>query len=421
MNVVEGSASGSPTSWRVRVATTDDWPAVVRVGELAFAESQSPEERALERSVHELDRTLLACDGPEVVGVAAAYTFRMTVPGGPAPVAGVTWVSVLPTHRRRGVLTALMREQLEGMHREGREPVAALWASEPGIYGRFGYGAASRALRFEVPRGPRALLPQPHDPTLRLRLVEPEESRDLVEPAYDAVRSVRPGFWERDERWRQRELFDHESVRTGASPLRCVVAEGGDGVRGYARYRTRPSWGQAGPEGTVEVREALAVDPAAYAALLRFLADQDLTRTLSLVRRPLDDPLLELLTDVRSAKVGLADALFVRLVDVERALTARSYATDLDVVLAVADPVCPRNEGRWRLRTWPGGASCERTGDPPDLELPVQTLGAAYLGSARALVRAQAAGQLQERTAGAVHAADRAFTGALEPWCPVVF
>src|SRR6185503_18593563 len=87
-------------------------------------------------------RALAAYDGDEPVALTGAYRFDLSIPGGELPCAGVTWVGVIPTHRRRGILRDLMRRELEDVHSWG-EPIAALWASEAAIYGRFGYGHAA--------------------------------------------------------------------------------------------------------------------------------------------------------------------------------------------------------------------------------------------------------------------------------------
>jgi predicted acetyltransferase len=395
--------------------------AVTRLENAAFGRDLRPERIELEHTVMEFDRTVGAWDHAELVGMTSAYTLTMTVPGGPRQVAGVSWVGVLPTHRRRGILTSLMRHQLASLHEEQREPVAALWSSEPPIYGRFGYGPATRHLELTIGRGPSALHPEPSDGTLRLRLVRPEESIPLVEPVYAAEVARRPGLMARErEGWQRRAIFDPESERGGASSLQVVLAEDGNGVRAYARYSTVAGWDGGGPNGEVQVQEVFALDSAAEATVWRFLADMDLMTRVSVPNRPVDDPLIELLTDPSRADATLRAGLFVRLVDVDRALAARTYATPINIVLAVVDPVCPWNAGSWRLSGDESGAACEPTTAPADLTLSAVDLGAAYLGgtSLRSLADA---GRVQEHRAGAVRAATFAFRSELAPWCSFVF
>jgi predicted acetyltransferase len=313
-----------------------------------------------------------------------------------------------------------MRAQLHGLHDDGGEPVAALWASEGAIYGRFGYGAASRHVALSVPRAPRALAGEPTDPRLRTRLVDPAEHRAACELVRDADRLARPGMFVRDQRWQAVTVFDPPEERQGRSALRCAVVEDGDGPRAYALYATESSWEPAGPRGTVFVREAHAADPAAYATLWRFLADMDLTVKVETGMRPQDDPLLELLLDVRSAVPRLLPALHVRLVDVGRALSSRSYAGDIDLVLDVSDAFCPWNARRWHLHGGIDGARCEPTKAGADLTLSSTELGAAYLGGT-SLTSLAAAGRVVEQRAGALSVATRAFRSDLQPWCPQIY
>src|SRR5262245_9642979 len=98
-----------------------------------------------------VERVHAAWEGERAVGGASALPLLLTVPGGRLPAAGVTAVGVLPTHRRRGILRALMRAQLDDCRRRG-EPVAYLWATEDTIYGRFGYGIASVSGEIEIAR-----------------------------------------------------------------------------------------------------------------------------------------------------------------------------------------------------------------------------------------------------------------------------
>lgn len=410
---------GHPRTYAIRTATEDDWADWIWVGDQAFGMTHTAAENARERSIHELDRSLGAYDGDTLVGTAASYSLRMTLPGGVHPVAGVTWVSVLPSHRRRGILSALMRAQLHGLHSAGGEPVAVLWASEAGIYGRFGYGAATQQLAFTLPRGADAIPAGPRDPSLRMRLV-PGNAVDDVQGVRRRVVPTRPGLYEHDDRWAARAAFDPPGSRHGASALRCVLAEDSTGVRGYARYATSTSWAQAGPAGVVRLRDVHALDPAAYAALWRFVCDIDLTTSVEVRHRPIDDPLLDLLADYQRALPTVRYGIFARLVDLDRALALRRYCTPVDVVLDVRDDFCPWNAGRWRLVGSSEGSTCTRTDAAPDLALSATELGAVYLGGG-SLERLAGAGRVQELRPGALRAASAAFRHDPAPACDEVF
>ena len=403
----------------MRPLGSEDWSSFLGVDSHAFGATMPEELIKAERETFEEDRGIGACAGDDLVGIATAYSYRISVPGAVVPAAAVSWVGVLPTHRRRGVLSALMTAQLHGVHDSGREPLAILWASEPQIYGRFGYGCATRAYSCKVPRDSRALQASiPHDRALRLRLVDPADW-GLTAEVYATVATTRPAVPERDERWWQRAVRDVAALREGRSELRCVIAEDDRGTRGYARYATKQDFADFGA-GVVSVREVMATDAAALAALYRYLFDLDLMASTELWNVPVDDPLLHWLTNPRKAKPVLGDALYVRLVDLPRALSSRTYAVELDVVLDVADELCPWNGGRWRLTGGPAGGGCERTNAPADLSLDVTQLGAAYLGGV-ALTELAAAGRVSEIVPGALRAATLAFAHTPAPWSPAIF
>ena len=403
----------------IRPIETNEFDAFHRVIQHAFGDSQNEEVIAHERELLEFDRTLAAYDGDDLVATAGIYTFEMTVPGRTVPTAGVTWVSVLPTHRRQGLLTRLMRRQLDDVHEAGREPVAALWASEAPIYGRFGYGTASHAYSATVPRQSNRLWPVAGAPDHRIRVVEGDKHIDETVRVYDHDRARRPGMLALRGEWRASRLFYPEAYRRGASPLRTVLAESGDGeVRAYARYATRP--GQEFSQATTVVRELHAVDGPAMAAMLGFLVDLDLSAETAFWLRPADDPVLQLLVDMRSAAVKRSDGLNVRLVDVPAALAARTYAVPVDVVLEVEDVFCPWNAGRWRLSGDPTGATCDATTDPADLTLGVRELGSVYLGGPSLAALADA-GLVREHTPGAVGELSLALHHEPAPWSPFIF
>ncbi len=413
-----------PSYYPIRPVGAEDFDALSRVIEVAFAGPPEPEEmRAVERDLLEFDRTLGVFDGEEVVGSGTIYSFRMTVPGGRSvPTAGVSWVAVLPTHRRRGILRTLMQRQLEDIRAAGREPIAALWASESPIYGRFGYGLASTSLTLAVPRANNALRPVPGADALRVRLVDGEASLDAVQPVYDAAIRRRPGMLQPpSDAWRRARIFDPEFRREGSSLLRTFVVEDGAGeVRAYARYTTKPDWGRGGSAGTATVRELEWLDPAGAAAAWRYLLDLDLVTTVRASNRPVDDPLLHLLLDQRRAQPEIGDALYVRIVDLPAGMTARSYAVPMDLLLEVADDLCPWIAGRWRLAAGEGDARCERTEDPADLRVGVGELGASYLGGTSLHALADA-GLVTEHTPDSVSTLSQALRHEPAPWCPFVF
>ena len=281
----------------LRPVTPDEFGAFSEVPIQAFNDAEwSAEAIEHERAIFEFDRSLAAFDGNQMVGTAAAYSFQLTVPGGVAGAGGVTAVSVLPTHRRRGILSAMMRHQLAGIAARG-EAVAALFASEPGIYGRYGYGCASLQLRLTVRRGEGALSPAAaggvgvgtgHG-SVQLRAAHPTEPRAELAKVYDAAAPHRPGMMARDERWWQSILADPESGRRAMSPLKCLLAGDDSGPRGYALYRTKPDWTEDGlPSGVLAVRELIATDAAATAALWTDLLTRDLIGEVVARQRPVE-------------------------------------------------------------------------------------------------------------------------------------
>ncbi|MDJ1138248.1 GNAT family N-acetyltransferase [Streptomyces iconiensis] len=395
----------------------------------AFAVTKSPEERELDRSLTEPERSIGVWDGDEPVGTAGLLSFRMAVPGGAVvPTAGVTMVSVAATHRRRGVLRSMMRRQLEDLRASGREPLVGLTASEPEIYGRFGYGLAARALWADIDTG-RVALELPRElaaDAARLRLRQVDEAavvRDACEAVYARRVPERPGMLERGPGWERKPLLDAERLRGGASPLRAVLALRDGEPVGFARYAVRPGWSARGSaEAEVVLRDLEALDPAAHAALWQFLWGIDLTTVLRVSARPLDDPWQYLVSDVRRCGASWRDGLFLRPVEVGAALAARSYARPVDVVIEVEDDFCPWNTGRWRLSGDDKGAVCAPTREPADLSLSVRELGAAYLGGT-SLAALERAGLVREARpgSGALREAATAFLSDVEPWLPHTF
>ena len=363
----------------------------------------------------ELDRMLAAFVEGAIVGGAGAFTFDLTVPGGMLPCAGVTIVGVLPTHRRRGILRAMMRAQLDDVRERG-EPLALLWASEAAIYRRFGYGLASLSAAIEVPRE-RTAFREPLEPAGRLRHVGFDEALELFPQAYDRVQRATPGMFARGRSWWEaRRLYDPENRRQGGGEHVRSVLEVDGRVDGYALYRLHWSMDGGVATTTMNVIEAVAATPEATAALWRYLLDVDWVATIKADLLPVDHPLLLLLAEPRRAGFRLGDALWLRLVDVGAALSGRGYARDGRIVLDVRDSFCPWNDGRWTLE----GGEARRGGGDADLSLDVQDLASVYLGGFT-FAELGRAGRVEEVRPGAVRDADELFRSEVAPWCPEIF
>ena len=378
-------------------------------------------ERDLERAerfskVLPLERMHATFDGDRIVGGAGAFPFQLTVPGGPIACGGVTVVGVLPTHRRRGVLTAMMRAQLEDIRDRG-EPIAALWASEEVIYRRFGYGLASFVGEIELASGYSGLRQAP-DPAATSRLITLEDAKTLLPPVYDRVRATTPGMFGRTKDWWElRPLDDPPDRRQGGGVKNALLLELDGKPAGYALYRFHPKFEAGAMAGHVEVIEALADGPVATRELWRILLDMDWKATLKAFLLPIDHPLQHQLVYPRRMRMRIGDGLWVRLVDVGAALSARAYGGDGPVVLEVEDSFLPENGGQWRI----AGGKAERTEDDADVALDVGELGSAYLGgfTFAELVRA---GVVRELNEGGAARADAVFlTAAPKPWCPEIF
>jgi predicted acetyltransferase len=407
---------------QLRPATAEEWPAFLKTMVGAFGETPTGPYTDTPPPVAEMDRSLGLWDRDQVVATAGIYSRQLTVPGGVVPCAGITWVTVAPTHRRRGVLTSMMRRQLTETHEQGREPVAALWASESSIYGRFGYAPATVKGGLSGRSERLRLRPDIDLGTGRVDVVPLETYRPAAAAVYDSVRRFVPGNLARDERWWDRLLRDEPDDRDGSTERRFLLHTEDDGtVTGYAAYRMKGRWTDSGePDGTLIVEEVRASTTPAYASLWKVLLSVDLVRTLQVPMASDDDPLRQLVTDPRALNLRPTDGMWVRLVDVGPALSARRYPTAINLVFEVRDEFCPWNAGRWHVWGHPAGAFCDRTDRDPDLVLSIEELSAAYLGGV-SLATLQAAGRVTEISPGAVTLASTAFFWPVTPWCPEEF
>ncbi|QKW30850.1 GNAT family N-acetyltransferase [Streptomyces seoulensis] len=326
----------------------------------------------------EADDSLLALDEDGApVGTAGAYSFELTLPGDRmTPVPGVTTVGVLPTHRRRGVLTALMRHQLRQFQERGAA-LSVLLASEAVIYRRFGYGPAAFSQRLTVDSH-RSAFAAPVEAAGRIELRRRADSGELLAEVYDRYRRTQPGALSRPARWWSAGAGQPPVAHT---PRHIVLHRDADGTPdGYASYSVGPT-DPVTRTRTLTVDEVIACDDTVHAALVRYCLDHDLVTTTVFANLPPEHPVRWRLKDFRAARTGPSqDGLWVRLLDIPRALAARRYAAGGDLVLEVHDPFLATT-GRYRLTTdAEGHAGCSPTDRAADLTLDVSDLGALYLG-----------------------------------------
>jgi predicted acetyltransferase len=395
----------------LRPVTRDELTEFTMTPLTVFGERFEPARFELDWTSVELDRTLAAFDGDQIVGTGRLYSLELTMPGGHlVPAAGVSWIAVLPTHRRRGILSAIKRTQLDDAAARG-EPLAILYASESGIYRRFGYGVATSSMSVSIERRHSAFLnPVPDG---RVRLVGEDDARKLFPEIFERVRRVQPGAVQRVEAWWPGEFFWRDQDEKGMRNY-CVYESPDGSLDGYAAYRFEAGW-STDSNATVHVHDLVTVAPAARAVLWRYLLDVDLVETIKAWVVPVDEPLRWLLRESRRMRVTrLGDSLWVRVLDAPAALSARTYAVPGRIVFEIVDRIRPGGAaaGRLALDGGPDGADARRTNDEPDLVLDVAGLGGILLGGVRASTLARA-GLVEERTAGALAAADAMF--AVEP------
>jgi predicted acetyltransferase len=402
-------------SFEIRPATPEEFPAVV--GPIMHYFGRTPTHEFSDRfgPVLPAERIHAAFDNGAVVGSGGAFPFETSVPGGFVRAAGITLVGVLPTHRRRGILRGLMRAQIEDIHERG-EPIAYLWASEDALYGRYGYGVASFSGNIDIPRD-RAAYFREFEPAGTIRFLDPDEALDPFMEIQRRAAAQHPGMFVRTpEWWRSRAFSDPEWAREGGGEKVRALLELDGRPAAYALYRLHFSAERGVPRGFTNVIEAVGDSPEATREIWRFLLDIDWMERVRAALLPLDHELFLLLREPRRLRFDYRDGLWVRLVDVEAALNARTYKPGEPVTVEVADELCPWNAGMWELG--PDGAS--RTEREPELRLEVSALGSVYLGGFTFGQLARA-GRIDVLSDGALDRADSLFRSDRYPWCPEIF
>lgn len=406
--------------FEVRTITPDDAELFRRRLARGFGGDAETDTAAAERfeAIAEYDRTLAAFDGDDIIGTGAAFSLGLTVPGGAeVHMGGTTVITVQPTHRRRGVLRSLMERHFDDVAERG-EPLAGLWASESSIYGRFGYGPATYRSIASISSPGVDFGSEPAKGSVRL--VEADEAEPILRSVYEEARPTLAGMLTRsDAWWTHRRMADPEAWRGGKSAHRYLVHEEDGSVTGYATYRQQSKWEDSLADGTIDVTEVIATTATAHSGIWSFLTSVDLFPNVEWRNMPLDDPLPLKITDPRRVRRKLSDALWVRVMDVPVALSARSYDYDGHVIFAVEDESRPENTGTYRLEVSDGVGHCERVSGAGEVVFDIDVLGYLYLGAGDALGMA-AAGRI-EGDPGAVTSLHRIMRTDQQPWCPEVF
>lgn len=399
-------------------ANPEEAAAAIRACEVAFGYGVSEQDMKMWQTIFEHDRVFGVYSGDLLIGAGANYSFELTIPGGSLPTAGVTLIGVKPSHRRQGALRKIIAALHADADQRG-EPLAILWASESNIYQRFGYGMAAMGMALEAERDRMAFL-EDEGPIGRLRQVDEAEALEILPGIYDQVRARTPGMYKRSEDWwRAHVLYDPPEHRSGAGPAFTFVLEVDGRAAGYVIYRIKSDWDLT-PTNSFNLIEAMGIDPVAEKELWRFMTGVDLVARVKAPFQPADYPVHLWVTEPRRLGTRLVETLFLRILDLERALAARSYAAAGALVIEIDDDLHPLNAGRWRLDTRGAQSSVERTDDALDVRLDTRDLAATYLG-AFSLSDLLAAGRGASRSDEVTNLFDAMFRTPRKPWCPEIF
>ena len=400
----------------LRPVTPDEFESWLRAESRAHSNRLDHEPEEL-RPHFDLARSLAVFEGSNIIGGCQAHKLEMSIPGGTSAVAGVANVAVQPTHTRQGVMSRMMRRQMNDIHEWG-EPLAALFASESAIYGRFGYGVGTVHESWQIDRHHNAYSRKYESPG-RIVFMDPEDVAEKLPEVYRRSTAGRPGVFPKPpHKWEEEAASPdaHEPqprVRgRGRGGLFYAAYEQDGRIDGYAIYRSsRPA---------IMVTELMAATREATAALWRFCFDLDLMSNTEAIKRPLDDPLPWMLLDPRRLQRTVRDGVWLRVVDARAALEQRSYSDTGRLTLEVRDDLCPWNNGLFELEGSAEGAACRATDSPADLTIAVSGLASAYLGTVSFTTLADA-GLAGEHTPGALHRADQMFAVQHQPWTPFNF
>lgn len=392
-----------------------------RVVAAAFGEQPSPAHAAAKDPMVDPARWFLATIDGEPCGSVGSFATELTLPGGAAvPAMAVSDVGVSPTHRRQGVAAALMAQQLD-VAADAGDAVAVLHASEAAIYGRFGYGVAVRWRQVRVASARVRFRPDRPMAGGRTRVVSRWDAALVCPEVHDAVRATTPGGLARSPEWWD-VVFGDSRAYLGGDPSHLVIVHEDDAGTpdGYAIYRVHEDWSGGQARHTLAVWELIGTSPAVELDLWATLVDHDLVEAVTGPVR-VDHELFDVVADGRQiSTMWDQDLLWLRVLDVEAVLGARSAGSGDRVVVQVDDPGRPAAGGRFLLAGADGKLTCTRADLPPDATLDVAELSSMALGggSARGLARA---GRIAVHQSDAAARLDRLLQGDPKPWCWVRF
>ena len=405
----------STTSYPISGLAGDEFLPFVRSVARAFGDTLDDRTTAHYAESGDPERALVARDGDRIVGTTTSREFHMSVPYAESVACpGVTAVAVQPTHRRRGILSTLMRAQIDALRSDG-DAWTSLYASEAPIYGRFGFGVATRSQDYRID-GPWRDFVTPVEPAA-IDWLDVPAALERLPGIYEAVRDAVPGMMSMPERmWRWHLEWDPASDRGGASERQIVAI----GDRAYATYRLKPKWSDTGPDQTLRVEDCMAVDAEAHRQMWAYLLGIDLVQHVTAGLLPVDDPLPWWLAQRGRLLVSEGDPFYVRLIDVGAALSQRGTIADADVVMEVRDAFCPWNTRRWRLEGDGSALRCTPADAPADVVLDVRELASLSLGGVTAWELARAA-LVDERRSGALRRLNALLASERPPWNSFIF
>lgn len=404
----------------IRPIEAEELAELLQAGARAFGVAFPVRELDKVRSGLEVDRSFGAFDGGRFVASSSTFTMQLTVPGGEVvPIGGLTWVGVLPTHRRRGILRRLIARHLEDCRDRG-EVASGLGASEATIYGRFGYGIATTKARYEIdPR--RAAFRRPVEAHGSFELLDRDGAREPLREVFDRVQPLVPGEVSRTSGFWGLYLgdLDHWEADEKHPWFHLVHRDDEGNPDGFALYRFADErWHGGLPDHRVDVQELQAVTPEVRTAIWRYLLDLDLVGALRYVHAPVDDPVRWVLRDPRQLRTtSVTDELWLRPLDVPALLAERSFERHGEVVLEVVDDLAG---GRFHLEATADGVACEPSSDEPDITLGPSELGSVVLGGV-GLRDLHLAGRVDEHRSGAVDDVDALFRTRRRPFTATTF